>query len=715
MLAQFGLGLLLFWAARKTSRCGNGNCFGNDDGRREASTHSQRRWYGRIAAPRWLAVSVMLGLTMTATDVIAETPPMEVVVQGNVPELRRLSRDASLPGSVITRERMTAPALQTQELLRTQPGVLVTETGGMAAPATATIRGATAADTPVYLGGVRLNDEVGGTADLSMVPPWLVQRAEIYRGHAPLEADRLGTSGAIFFDPKTPSRTQAGVGSSVGSWGTNHAWAYAGSSARGFGYLLGISGLHATNRYPYENDRGPWLSDPSSRTGTRENADVTRIDAWLLARYEFGGGAHADIVANVADREQGVPRFAVLPSKQARQRTSRQLTALDVRLPIHGSNRSLLHAQTSVLLGQEHYLDPLDELNLHAPALEVTGIRVEETIDVTFNVWRNLRAKPMLTLSHDVLARSPAPASEARTRRDSMRAAMQLEAPLADTFILRALASEECHVTQESNQLCNEAYTTGRVGAELVTGAWHWYANLGRYVRVPTLGELHGISGTVHGNRELAAETGDSLDVGTRAELALGPILQRLYLDGFAFARAAERLIAYTRTAQGFIRPYNVGRARVLGAELMVGSRLWSWLHLETAITLLDPRDRTLTRTTTNDLLPYRSRWIVSPRIRAEWQRSNASSSPDGRSPNAISSAGVEASGVYQSNRYADRAGLALIDAQTSIDVHAYFGCFDELLHLRFRVTDLLNQKRTDIVGFPLPGRSFYLGMDATL
>ena len=34
------------------------------------------------------------------------------------------------------------------------------------APATAAIRGATAEDTPVYLAGVRLNDDVGGTADL---------------------------------------------------------------------------------------------------------------------------------------------------------------------------------------------------------------------------------------------------------------------------------------------------------------------------------------------------------------------------------------------------------------------------------------------------------------------------------------------------------------------------------------------------------------------
>ena len=89
-------------------------------------------------------------------------------------------------------------------MLRTQPGVAVTESGGYGAPSTAAIRGATAADTPVYLAGIRLNDDVGGTADLSLVPLWLIDRVEIYRGNAPLEADRLGPGGAIFFEPRRP-------------------------------------------------------------------------------------------------------------------------------------------------------------------------------------------------------------------------------------------------------------------------------------------------------------------------------------------------------------------------------------------------------------------------------------------------------------------------------------------------------------------------------
>ena len=49
--------------------------------------------------------------------------------------------DPSMAGSVITEERLEAAGARTAELLRAQPGVGVTETGGYGSLSTATIRG----------------------------------------------------------------------------------------------------------------------------------------------------------------------------------------------------------------------------------------------------------------------------------------------------------------------------------------------------------------------------------------------------------------------------------------------------------------------------------------------------------------------------------------------------------------------------------------------
>ena len=84
------------------------------------------------------------------------------------------------------------------------------------------------------------------------------------------------------------------------------------------------------------------------------------------------------------------------------------------------------------------------------------------------------------------------------------------------------------------------------------------------------------------------------------------------------------------------------------------------------------------------------------------------------RSIHGLSGAGGSARLLYQSSRYADPAGLGVIDAQTTLDLEAYLAWFDGLLTLRGRVADVFDAVRTDIVGFPLPGRSIYFGLEAT-
>lgn len=647
---------------------------------------------------RALVAAALIGAARNAS---AQAVPLEVTITDNVRELKPPSREPTAAGSVISRDRLQAPLLQAQDALRTQPGLIVTETGGVASPATATMRGASAADTPIYLAGVRLNDEVGGSADLSMIPLWLLQRVEIYRSHAPIEADRFQPGGAIFFEPIVPQKTQAGVGTSVGSWGSSAVHAYAGSKTQRVAYLVGVGATQASNRYPYQSNAGLGLSHGEIQTKTRENADAKRLDGWAIGRYTFGDGAQVQVLANVVEREHGVPRLAILPSERARQQSTRQLVALSARVPLPFENASL-DTQTSVVLNHEDYDDPLGELSLRTPQLTVSGQRVEQSVSARLDLPAGFRLRPMLSLAHETLERTPSEASFTRARRLSSRMALRAEAQPSDRWSVHTLVAGECHLTDASSD-CTPEFT-GRLGGEVRLGELRFYSTAGRYVRIPTLGELYGVSGTVHGNRELTSETGLTAEVGVRAETEIGAILRRAYLDAFAFVRDADHLIAYTPTAQAFIRPYNVGKARVKGLEALTGVEALGLLQLEAALMLLDPRNRTPDRSVVNDLLPYRSRLIFSPRARFVWRR---------HSHQGVSSFDAELSALYQSSRYADAAGLGLIDAQTSIDMAASLGWFDDLLHLRVRVADLLDQRRTDLVGYPLPQRSVYLGLDA--
>lgn len=635
------------------------------------------------------------------------TPEVQQVQVRGDPVLDPIApRDRGVAGSVLRRDRLAAPGMEAQDALRSEPGVIVTESGGFGAPATAAIRGATAEDTPVYLAGVRLNDDVGGTADLSLVPLWLIDRIEVYRGNAPLEADRLGAGGAIFFEPRWPARDMGGIGYYGGSWGASKGWAYQGMRSGRVSALVGVSADRATNRYPFLNDNGELFEPKDATTSLRQNADESTFEAWGLGRIDLGGGATIDLLVNQIGRDQGVPSLALLPTRAAREIAERTLASIAVRAPVGAYGRVVVDARTSMLIGQTSYHDPLLELDLYTRDLEIVGRRVEQTLGATIDVTDSLRLRPLVNLAHEGIERVPDDIPLGHARREFARVALAAEENTTSWLTLRALGSLECHDTGTApGAVCDVLAPTGRLGAQAATRRIKVLANVGRYIRVPTLGEVYGVSGTVHGNPELTPESGYTTDLGVRAQTPRWWAIDGAYVDAFVFAHWVDGLIAYEHTAQGYVTPYNVGRARVLGAELLTGIAVTKIMRAEVALTALDPIDTSPNRTTVNDVLPYRSRLISAPRLRADWKKTNR----DG-----LSGVGGEIGAIYQSSRYVDPAGLGVIAQQTTVDLALDATWFDGLLTVRGRVADLFNAKRTDIIGYPLPGRSAYFGLEAS-
>jgi vitamin B12 transporter len=632
--------------------------------------------------------------------------PAEVLVLGEAVRDPVAPKDRGVAGSVIARDRLVGPGLDASDVLRTQPGVAVTESGGFGAPATAAVRGATAADTPVYLAGVRINDDVAGTADLAMAPLWLIDRIEIYRGNAPIEADRLGPGGAIFFEPRRPKTDMGGVGYYGGSWGASRGWGYAGTRAGPVSALVGLSADHATNRYPFVDDHGTLLVPGTATIESRQNADERTLDAWGLARIDLGKGASVELMANGTGREQGVPSLALLPTTRAREQSERALGSVGVRVPFGAGQRIVIDSRTSVLVASTTYVDPLQELSLFTTKLTSVGRRVEESLGATLAITDRLRVRPVLNVAHEQIDRDPNTVPLGHAHREFARIAAGAEGRVVDGLTLRALASGECHHTgAKADATCDVLEPTGRIGVEVGEGKVRALANGGRYVRVPTLGEVYGVTSLVHGNPNLAPESGYTVDAGLRVVGKRGEVLDGAFLDAFVFARWADGLIAYERAGQGYVIPYNVGSARVLGAEFLAAVALFKILRADVSATLLDPRDTSADRTTVNSILPYRSRFIAAPALRADWKR---------ESRNGVSGAGAEVRALYQSSRYVDPAGLGRIDEQTSADVEAYVSWFEGLLTARARMADVFDAPRTDVIGYPLPGRSVYVGLEAT-
>jgi vitamin B12 transporter len=632
------------------------------------------------------------------------TAATEVEVHGTPPSPASAPLDPSVAGSTIRRAELDRPGLTAPDVLRTEVGLSITETGGLGAASTASIRGATSAETPVYLGGVRINDDVAGSADLSTLPLWLIDRVEIYRGNAPFDVDRFGIGGAMLFQPLRPRDTRASLGVSGGSYGSEGAHAYGSLASPERGVLVGASFQSAQNDYEFTENTG--------QTERWRNADATLVDLWLLGRTEIGR-ADLDVTLNHFRREQGAVRLASVQTYHARRSLERTLGSLTGRTPLGA--RGMLELRTSALLASSTLDDPSQEIlpvtGTPGTALTQRGERVEEEASVRLEPSLSTRVRLAVQASSENLRRYEnaqiagiGPVLDAA--RVTGRVAASVENDVTHWLAIRALLALECHSTNTGATFgsCDSLEPVGRLGGLWHAGELTGFAAVGRYSRPPTLGELYGSSLVTQGNPALKAESGATIDLGARFTHALAGAVSPLYAAVSGYARRSNELIAFVRTAQGFVRPENVNAADAFGLELDAGSGFARFFAAELALTLFDFRDRTEGLTRVNDILPYHSRLIAAPGLRA--------TTPDIGS-RWLSRASLGARLVYQSNRYGDLAGQGVIPEQTSIDLDAALLLLDRTLWLKGRVTDLLDSPRWDVVGFPLPGRSVFVSLEA--
>lgn len=636
---------------------------------------------------------------LTLAEGLASAQPIEVVVREATGPTRS-SRDDSAASSVVRGERLDRPGADSADVLSTVPGVQVTRSGSSSDLATASIRGASSAQTPVYLAGIRLNDDVTGTADLSLVPLWMLDRVEVFRGSAPEAADRLGIGGAVFFEPRLPRRSAVGAGVELGSYGQLATWTGAELRAADAASLVVVRRAFAENDYTYESDRGQSF-DGTTVSETRRNADVQTGDAWVMGRLELAPSAQLRWFVNGLERTQGEPGLGVIQAEHSRSRTRRVLAGVTATVPCTAGERCRLELSSSALSAASTTTDPYRELGLGATTTTSRGDRVVSSARVSTSPASDLDVVVGASGEVELLALTSARAATLDARRTVTRVHAALNYRVFPAFGVGALVAWSCHNTASAleTRSCDNPPFEGRLSAvhELSENA-QLALNAGSYQRVPTLGELYGVAPLVRGNAELAPERGVSLDSGIRLRGASGPL--RGGLDVFGFVRYTDDLIAYRRAAQGYARPYNTSRARVAGAELGAVGNAFDHVASEVALTVLDPRDISDDRATVQNLLPYRARLQLFHRL--EWYAREPAPQL------GLDRAALGLSSFYRSATVADPAGLIVNQKQLTFDVDLVLRFAEGRLAARAAVENVLGEQRRDLLNYPLPGRSLH-------
>jgi iron complex outermembrane receptor protein len=624
-------------------------------------------------------------------------------------------RDPTAASTVISGHALRSPGRSTAEVLAQAPGVQVARTGSGADLATASVRGATSAQTPVLLAGIPLNDDVAGTADLSVIPLWMIDRVEVYRGHAPGFVGQLGIGGVVLFEPRLPKRSGVGVGQTLGSFGEVATWMAGSVKSDGAATLVALQHARAHNDYPYTDDGGTRFDAGDDERRSRDNADFVANDVWLVSRHDLGVGSDVTVLGNVFDREQGATGLAVIPARHARASVRRALGGLTARTPCarpeHGEVQGpcTLTLSSSAVLARTLIDDPLGELSLPSTRLSTHAVRFTQQGQVQHRIGDAHEVGILGSQAVERLSVDPDGLDDLHAARYTSRLAATTTLGLLPTASLHAIAGAECHTTEGpgTSSTCGVLEPYGRVGASWLAVPWlSVLGNVGRYVRPPTLGELYGTSPTVRGTPTLTSEAGTSVDAGVRVTRQ-GDTPDDLagYVEVFAFTRWVTELVAFQRTSFGVVRPFNVGAARVAGLEVASGAVWLDHLANELVVTLLDPRDTTEDRTLANDILPFQSRMVLSNRIEVF----SEPALPSVRLDRVALGVRVQ----HRSSRFADPAGLIVIEPHTTIDLEVGSHFLERSVAARLALRNLLDRPQFDTVGYPLPGRSYHANVEA--
>lgn len=664
---------------------------------------------GALADALLCAAVVLWSATWASNGLAQEpTPPLDVLAQSPARTPIDERSDPTPPIYVLRRDALSGSGLTSAEALARVPGVEVTRSGGAADLATATIRGASSAQTPIYLAGVRLNDELTGTLDLSSIPLWLIDRVEVYRGHAPRGADRFAIGGAVHFEPQLPAmrastpRIYGGLG--FGSFGWREGRAAFAIGGPGAAALVAVRHRASRGNFSYLDDAGTRFDDSDDVTRERNNADDRTIDAWAIGRLRTRSGG-LTMFANGFARDGGAPGLQLDGADHTSISVRRNMVGLRARAACGAAtDECTLQVTSSGLMTRYRLNDPLGELGL-ARRVGTAGERWAQRIrlETRANDWLEFgiggsHELALVRVDSDGTRETSASRWLMRTELDAMlRPHERVQVVLVGAF--------ECHTfsSQAGEKVCGVREPLARLGvAAQLVGPLQAKANVGRYVRVPTLGELYGISSVLRGNSDLVPEDGLTVDAGVSAQAPS----KRLsgYAQAFGFARWADDLVAYRRSSLGVVRPYNSGSARVLGIEIAAGGTVWGALNAGGSVTFSDPRD-TSDDGLTSDLLPLHSRLVAAPylglTVPDAWRSSYWTASLTGRF-------------LYRSSRVADPAGLIVLAQQRQLDVEARAAFLAERVAVSGRLANVLDQQSVDLIGYPLQGRSGYVTAELT-
>lgn len=650
----------------------------------------------------------LLAALLSAPLVRAQELAGEGVVRGDPVDAARarVEGGAAFATTVDLRPRARS-AEGAGELLLEAPGLQLRRMGDGFAPQSVSLRGAPAAHVVLALDGVVLNTAASDDVDLALVPPSVLERADVYRGAVPLRFGASGLAGAVELVTRTlPSRPTTWVGAGVGSFLARRAGVFVAGRGRGLQGLFALGYRGSRGDFSYYDTRG--TDDPrDDGEAARQNNASDAVD--LLSRVCLGGGPARDrpcaqLLAGF--RRRGLAGIAGYPTDGPFSEQRR--ATLRVTAPLRGRGWS---AELYAAGGARE-----DRLDNRGPSRILTAAGgLDASVGWLAEGGATLHfARGPVRVEGIARVRAEGVRADAVGAADGWRLGALVGAELdarVGPVLLHGGVGAELMLDRGAREGSERAVLSPRAGARWRVGSsLELRANVAWLQRAPTLVELYGDRSVVAGNPALRNERALSGDLG--AVVHAGGRAWSLRVEAAGFARAVEDLVVLRQTDRSLYRPVNRDAARVLGVEAQARLRVGRALRATVAYAFVDARITAGQSGTDGNRVPGVSPHdlYASVEARAGWLRAGMDLSVMDQTPLD------DANGAVVPSR-------ALVGASAGATLP-----FARGVSLDLRVTNLLDARvgtrplanplgpyasvpspLQDWLGFPLPGRAVFV------
>jgi outer membrane receptor protein involved in Fe transport len=458
-------------------------------------------------------------------------------------------------------------------LVEPLPGVHVRRFGGDDSFATLSIRGSSSNEVAVILAGVPLTGGADPSLDLSSLPLWPGAVARVHRTFAPASLGPGSLGGTLVLDPPRPTSPAAvEAWTALGSFGSSRLRVGgvfdAGSKAR---IATAVSASRSDDDFTYLDPR---LSTASRDVyAVRSNAGHAAVDAlvaWSLPVRFAPDIEGALVVTSLCQaRRQNLPGTVYAPTPFATIESDRELASVELTQPVLDGTWS------TRAWGKREGSRLRDESLTAGPG----PTAADDTMTALGGAlgWRrrsvdgvDLEAHADASEEHFAPGARSGAAIPPEARRSSVGGALDVGMRVLSSMTWTGAArldgwSDEAGDGTRGGRL----QPTGHVGFESNVAGLTVAAHAGATARPPSFVERFGDRGAFVGNPALRPESAWTIDAGLRRSMR--PWGLRVAAELVGFATWAEDLITFVPMgAYGRAVATNIGRARILGAELDV-------------------------------------------------------------------------------------------------------------------------------------------------